>query len=333
MPGCRAANVYQAAQLRSNEPYAYGGWPLVSASCDRLRSMRQEHAGRPRTGDDGCRRYMAFAVSFDTRAHILTTTIEDDWEPNVQDQWRRNREGVRQGLIHEFGNDDHERKITDFGALGPAPWSVVALHNEFTMQVRKAFVAGAYYPALVASGAVGERLLNQLVVRLRAEYADHPATVEVAEARSISNWRTCISTLAAWQVLDLAAVSKFNELNRLRNRAVHYGEHLDNSDARQDALAAVQVVQDIVQHLFAPMGGPPTFSAGTSGHTFIARASEELPLVRRFYLPACVLVSPKFEMRPTGQGWFDVFDDETYQQEFPTLSDDEFADHRNHPRR
>lgn len=36
------------------------------------------------------------------------------------------------------------------------------------------------------------------------------------------------------------------------------------------------------------------------------------------------------------EGWFDVFDvfdDEAYQDEFPTLTDDEFADHRRQPRR
>lgn len=293
--------------------------------------MRQEYAGRVRTDADGCRRYMVHAMSFDTRAHVLNTAIEDTWESEIQQQWRNNRHAVRQGLIHEFGNADHERKISDFAALGTAPWSIVDLHNEFIAQIRAAFTIGAYYPALVASGALGERILNQLIVRLRDDYASHPATVNVADARSFSNWRTCITALEAWGVLDREMAEKFGKLNHMRNRAIHYGEHLNNSDARQDALASVLLIQDIVERLFAPIGGPPIFISGTKGHSFIGRVSEDIPLVKEFYLPACVLVSPKFEMRPTVHGWFEVFDDDTYQDRFSELSDEEFTGHYNSP--
>jgi hypothetical protein len=120
---------------------------------------------------------------------------------------------------------------------------------------------------------------------------------------------------------------KFRRLNHMRNRAIHYGERLNNSDARQDALAAVLLIQEIVERLFAPMGGPPIFIPGTTGHSFIGRASENIPLVKEFYLPACVLVSPKFKMRPAALGLFEVFDDDTYQDRFPELSDEEFAGH------
>jgi hypothetical protein len=293
--------------------------------------MRQEYVGRARTDADGCRRYMVHAMSFDTRARILNMAIEDSWEPEIQQQWQNNRQAVRQGLIHEFGNADHERKISDFIALEAAPWSIVDLHNEFIAQIRTGFVIGAYYPALVASGALGERVLNQLIVRLRDDYASHPATVDVADARSFSNWRTCITALEAWGVLDGKIAERFRKLHRLRNRAIHYGEHLNNSNARQDALTSILMIQEIVERLFAAMGGPPTFIPGTAGHSFIGRENENIPLVRKFYLPACVLVSPKFEMRPAVHGPFEVFDDDTYQDRFPELSDEEFANHHNLP--
>jgi hypothetical protein len=294
--------------------------------------MRQEYVGRPRTDADDCRRYMAHAISFDTRAHILNTVIEDAWEPEIQAQWRKNHEAVRQVLIHEFGNADHERKISDFADLGTAPWSIVDLHNEFIVQIRLSFAAGAYYPALVASGALGERILNQLIVRLRDDYASHPATVAVRDAKSFSNWRLCIKVLVAWNALDAETAERFERLNHMRNRAIHYGEHLNNSDARQDALSSVLLIQEIVQHLFTPMGGPPVFIPGTKGHSFISRASEDTPLIKRFYLPVCVLVSPRFEMRPTVNNLFEVFDDDSYHDRFPELSDEEFADHTNAPR-
>lgn len=290
--------------------------------------------GRERTARDGCRRYIPHAISFNTRARILTDEINPDWDPDIVAQHEENRRQARMRIIHEFGNADHERKIQDYGELGPAPWSVLDQHNEFMTQVRDAFAFGAYYPALVGACALGERLLNELVIRLRDSYRPHPATVEVATRKTFSDWVVCIKALFEWGVLDDSVATKLYELRRLRNRSVHYGKHIAGSDAREDALQAVLLVQEIVQDLFIPHGGPPKFISGVSGHSFLALESEDRPFIREFILPASLLVSPNFVMEYNSKaGWFDVFDDDTYQDEFPTLTDDEFADHRKRPRR
>jgi hypothetical protein len=296
--------------------------------------MQQVQRGRQRTEADGCRRYLPnAAISFDTRAHVLTDEIKSDWEPEVIAQHEENRRQIRMGLIHEFGNAEHERKIADFGALGAAPWSVIDRHNLFMRQIRDAFAFGAYYPALVGACALGERLLNELVIRLRGEYSSHPATAKVATQRTFNDWILCIEALFKWGVLDDPLATKLNNLRKFRNRSVHYGAHLIESDARDDALHAVLLIQEVIEGLFKPHGGPPRFIAGTSGHTFLSLRAESEPFTREFLLPASILVSPNFEMRwNVDKGWFDVFDDENYQDEFSTLTDEEFADHRRSPR-
>ena len=296
--------------------------------------MKQVKIGRERTAQDGCRRYIPHAISFDTRALVLTDEINPDWDPDVIAQHEENRRQARMRLIHDFGNADHERKIQNYGELGPAPWSVLDQHNAFMTQVRDAFTSAAYYPALVGACALGERLLNELVIRLRDSYSSHPATVEVATQKTITDWAACIKALFEWGVLDDPIATKFYELRKLRNRSVHYGKHLSGSDARDDALHAVLLVQGIVQDLFTPHGGPPTFIAGVTGNSFLALGSEDQPFIREFILPASMLVSANFVMEfDPAKGWFDVFDDDAYQDEFPTLTDDEFADHRRQPRR
>jgi hypothetical protein len=96
----------------------------------------------------------------------------------------------------------------------------------------------------------------------------------------------------------------------------------------------VLLIQDIVEALFNPHGGPPRFIAGNAGQAFIALAAEDEPFIREFILPASMLLSPTFHMQYNpDRGWFDVFDDDTYQDEFPTLTDEEFADHQRSPRR
>lgn len=297
--------------------------------------MQQVQRVRQRTEADGYRRYLPnAAISFDTRAHVLTDEIKPDWNPEIIAPHEENRRQIRIGLIHEFRNAEHERKIDDFGALGAAPWSVIDRHNLFMRQIRDSFAFGAYYPALVGACALGERLLNELVIRLRVAYRSHPATVKVATQRTFNDWVLCIEALFKWGVLDDPLATKFNNHRKFRNRSVHYGTHLTGSDARDDALHAVLLIQEIIEALFKPHGGPPRFIAGTSGHTFFSLLAESEPFTREFLLPASILVSPNFEMRwNAATGWFDVFDDETYQDEFFTLTDEEFADHRRFPRR
>src|SRR4051794_34123147 len=132
--------------------------------------MRQVEYGLKRTAQDGCRRYIPHAISFDTQARILTDEIDPNWDPEIIAQHEENRRQARMRVIHELGNADHERKIQDYGDLGSAPWSILDQHNLFMAQVRNAFAFGAYYPALVGACALGERLLNELVIRLRGSY-------------------------------------------------------------------------------------------------------------------------------------------------------------------
>lgn len=290
--------------------------------------------GRERTAKDGCRRYMPHAIMFNTQALTLTEEINPEWAPAIVAQHEENRRQARMSVIHEFGNADHERKIQDYGELGRAPWTVLDQHNVFLAQVRDSFTLGAYYPALVGACALGERLLNELVILLRDSYTSHPAAVPVKTQKTFTDWVPCIKALFEWGVLDDSVASKLYEMRKLRNRSVHYGKHLAGSDARDDAIRAVHLVQEIVEDLFAPHGGPPRFIAGVSGHSFLALEAEDQPFIREFILPASLLVSPNFVMEfNRATGWFDVFDDDAYHDEFPTLSDAEFADHRMHPRR
>lgn len=297
--------------------------------------MQQVQVGRHRTDSDGCRRYLVHAFSFDTRALVLNDEINPVLDPQIIAQHEGNRRQIRMLLIHEFGNDEHERKINDYAALGPAPWSVIDRHNMFMRQIRDSFALGAYYPALVGACALGERLLNELVIRLRSAYSSHPATTKsVATHKTFMNWGVCIEALFEWGVFDDPLATKFNDLRKFRNRSVHYGTHLTGTDAREEALHAVLLIQEIIEALFRTHGGPPRFIGGTTGHTFLSTAAESEPFIQQFLVPASILVSPSFDMQYNeDKGWFDVFDDDTYQNEFPTLTDEEFADHRNHPRR
>lgn len=85
-----------------------------------------------------------------------------------------------------------------------------------------------------------------------------------------------------------------------------------DSDVREHALRAVTLLQDLIGILFPPVGGPPRFLDGQTGSSYLSLASETVPIVKRFYLPASVLVSPRHKFEANTDGWFDVLDDLDY---------------------
>ncbi len=112
------------------------------------------------------KRYRVLTYDFDTRANNLNTDIKDDWEPELKAQWENNKNQIKEGLIAEFGAYSAFAKIRNFIDLGAYPISIIAFHNKFLHQARRAFVIGAYYPALTSACTLGERILNQLILHL-----------------------------------------------------------------------------------------------------------------------------------------------------------------------
>jgi hypothetical protein len=218
--------------------------------------------GGQRGPRDGSRRFTPVNYSFDTRANVLSTVILEAWEPAIQEQWRANQAAIREQLIHEYGAADHEQKIANFVDLGAEPWSVVALHNIYLREVRAAFASMNYYPALLGACGLGERILNQLVLTLRDDYADHEATKQVAGKKALDDWARCIKTLRAWGVFDDQVGKDYLKLMDQRHGAVNYRSELDSGDAREAALDAVLLLGQIVEALFTPLGSKPYFFTG-----------------------------------------------------------------------
>ena len=282
--------------------------------------------GRPRSGDDGCRRYLPVLYTFDSRNVILDTVVEEEWDPAVRDQWHANQAHVRMSLLAEHGTDAGERKIDDYRLLGPAPWLTWGEHGVLLGQVRSAFAHGEYYPALVAACSLGERVFNQVVSATASDYRDHKATTNrVRKGSDLRNWDAAIDVLAGWGLLDSETDAKFRELGRLRHRAVHYVPDLDVGH-RRPALDAVHLVQDVLAFLLPPLGGPPRFIDGTPGSSYVALGAETDPIVRALYLPTCALVSPAHRLEPSGgpDGLFVVVDQADYDPS--PLTDVQFAD-------
>jgi len=247
---------------------------------------------KSKLADFGRRRHLSYTIDFDSRAHAFDEPSEE-WDYEVRRLHLENRERAKAGLAHEFGMDHLELKIQNFVAMGFKPFSILVYHNQFFDQARRAFVIGAYYPALVGACALGERILNHLILDLREAYRTSPEYKEVHRKDSFDKWHLPIDTLEAWSVLMPKAVVEFRELAKLRNRSIHFNTST-YATARDDALTAILHMRTIIEEQFAAWGNQPWFIKGTRGHLFIARAWEENPFVKNYYLPTCPFVGPHF---------------------------------------
>ena len=266
------------------------------------------------------KRYRLLNFDFDSRPRILAMEIQDNWDVQVKQSWQENKLRVQQGLLQEFGPFLGERKMKDFIDLDAAPFSVVAFHNKFLRQSRTAFVIGAYYPALTAACALGERILNHLVLVLRDSFKSAPEYKKVYRKHSFDDWDLAINTLGAWNVLLPGVADKFQQLKQTRHSAIHFQPETDKND-RELALLALRQLSDIISSQFGALLPMPWFIPNDKGITFIRKSHETDPFVEKVYLPSCKLVGPEHQIDRREGEWIVTSDGEYEDRE---ISDEKF---------
>lgn len=267
------------------------------------------------------KRYRVLKLDFDTRATLLSMMIQDSWEQRVKAQWRETKRQIAEEIAAEFGPIELQQKLQNLIEVEAAPMSIVAFHNRFLRQARSAFVTGAYYPALTAACALGERILNQLVLTLREYFRATPEYKKVYGKDSFDHWQTAIGVLESWSVLRPEVVDRFRELGAIRNRVLHYMPGLDLSD-REIALNALKLLQQIIEGQFGAFGLHPWFIRGVNGASFLRSDCVSEPFIREIYLPNCALVGPHHRLERNGDDWMVI---DTYPYELRDVTDEEFV--------
>ena len=200
--------------------------------------------------------------------------------------------------------------------------SLLAYHNQFHRQARRAFVASAYYPALVAACALGERILNHLVLDLRDSFKSSEHYRKVYRKDSFDNWPFAISVLTDWNILVDDVGAEFLALGELRNRSIHFNPETYQS-LRDDALAALQRLNAVIAKQFGYFGLQPWFIENTPGAQFVKRSYETDPFVRTYVIPRSGFIGPLYGMDFTQEGYWMHLDYSDYGDD--QLSDDDFA--------
>jgi len=268
------------------------------------------------------KRHRVLRYGFDVRANILKMEINPDWDEEIKGLWEENKKSLNQELLVALGELDAEEKVGRFIELGALMPSLIAYHNKFLEQVRIAYAMGSYYPALTSTCALGERILNHLIIDLREDFRNTSEYKNVYRKDSFDNWDVAIETLDSWEVLLPAACEAFRELKKTRNRAIHFNPRVDTND-RELALAAFRQLETVVSKQFATHGNQPWFIRGTKSNGFIKAEWVDKPFVKRVILPCCALVGPRHSLQFEPSGWI-VEDDHEYEE--GDITDEEFSE-------
>lgn len=264
-------------------------------------------------------------LDFDTRVRVLADPIHEHWEEHIKAQHYRNRENTVLRLKAEFGELHAEAKIQNFIDLGAKPISIIAFHNDFFAQVRTAFVMEAYYPALTGACALGERILNHLILALREDYRSTPEYKAVYRKDSFDDWSLAIGTLVAWNVLLPNAADDFRLLMQQRHNAIHFRPETDHN-SRELALEAVTRLQAIIGEQFSGFGPQPWFITTIPGEIYIKKDWEARPFINKVYLPNAILVGPRHRIETIRPQLHIV--DLDHGEALPEGSDEEFSNLR-----
>ena len=116
-----------------------------------------------------------------------------------------------------------------------------------------------------------------------------------------------IDTLAAWSVLDQEVSGLFRKLSGLRHRAVHFNSGT-YATVRDDALAAIIILREIIAKQFGAFGHQRWYIEGTLGACSIKRAYESDPFVKRFIAPRSMYVGPLHAVRMENPGTMQLVD-------------------------
>ncbi|TJW51944.1 MAG: hypothetical protein E5X65_20655 [Mesorhizobium sp.] len=250
------------------------------------------------------KRYLVYPTQFDTRAHMLDEAAEH-WDMQVKDLHAQNKERLVANLKDELGDFGFEQKIKNFRDLGSSPFSIVAHHNALFHQARYAFIHSLYYPALTAGCALGERILNHLLLDLRHHFSQSPFDRRSHTRQSIDDWSKAIETLSEWGVFQTSKVkTTFEQLKALRNRSLHFNASTI-ATLREDALAALGCLATVIEKQFGFQFERTI--PGSKGAFFFRKDAEADPFIRHYYLRHSPHVSPYYAMNFVGGVWL-VFD-------------------------
>lgn len=255
------------------------------------------------------RRYRLSSFAIDTQRNLLKSqSLPEQDNAKIKNQ-------VLDWLSQSFGENMIEEKLERYLEFESPSFLIIVEYYQMMRQIEDSYIAGQYYPTLTAASSLGERIFNLLIKKIKDHHKDSPFYKKIHQKESIDNWNLAIEILSKWNVIQSQTIINFNKLKDLRHRSIHY-EPIH--DLRHRALSALRCIMSITKDLF---GLRSDIIFWVPGEPYIQKDKEEMPIVREFYIPNCLLVGYKHTVNIDTKGL--IFQDD-FDYESTDISDDEF---------
>jgi len=257
------------------------------------------------------RRFKLSLFIVDSRRNIL----KNDDIKNLSDIQTQ----LKEGLKKELGSDNFEQKFKrwlsiDYPSLGISE-EYISLLN-FCIN---SYCIGHFFPSMTSTGALIERILNRLVLRLRKYHSDHPKYSKFSKKDSFQNWDFIIPLLEEWEILpNEKSIKQLNKLKEYRNKSIHYTE---NYDFETKSFEMLKLACEFIDSLWSVFERTDIFF-NAPGEFYVKKSGEEIPFVKEFIIPMCVPVSAHHQIDKKTNHLVEV------QPYFEKLTDHEFRNKR-----
>ena len=255
--------------------------------------------------------YRVFDFDFDTRVNAIKSLRESG-------QTDRETEIVNE-LKNEWGVVDFDRKLERFLTLDLAFAGIPEEYYTLIQSVVSAYCCGYFYPAMTSAGALGERILNRLIIRLRDYFKSSIHYKSIYRKNSFEQWDNPVKILNDWGIISNEVAYLFLELKQFRNDSIHYNE---GYDFEKNSHNSVKILAKIIEKQFDYTKRRDLFwTFVVPGEIWLRSNVKNDPFVKEFILPHCLLLGPFCE--PIGS-------QEKKGKKFPLkpLSDESFLEMR-----
>lgn len=237
------------------------------------------------------RMYRVGSFAFDLRVNSLKSNLDESQKNRLID-----------GFRSEWGEENFDKKLKRFIDLDLAFIGMPDEYYSLLNQVISTYVCGYFYPAQTSAGALGERLLNRLLIRTRDYYKSSRFYKKVYRKESFDNWDLPIEALNDWGVISEQVAQGFSNLKKFRNDSIHYNY---GYNFEQNSPQAIKLLADIINTQFNYQTRIDLFWVfNVPGEIWVRSSVVDLPFVKEFVLPHCLFLTPFCEptLKPPVQG-------------------------------
>lgn len=236
------------------------------------------------------------------------------------------KEEQRQYISQKYGAFQFDEKFDRWLSIPKPNISVVDEHTHLLQDIEDTYILGGLYSSLTGACCLGERIFNQIILRVKESYRSKQEYKLIHKKDSINDWSLGINTLFNWGIIGLETKKRYQRLAGLRTDSIHFQKK--EQDLSLMAKDAIFLINEIVSDLFE-LKKDKDFLLwfNVPGELYLKKEAEKNPFIQKFYIPCAPLVGYKHTIENTPSMKLKVLDEHIYEDK--EISDEEFITLRN----